>query len=391
MIYLDNSATTRCSEEVTALVCDCMRTDFGNPSSMHHMGVVAEGLVRTAAEQIARTLGCKRQEILFTSGGTESDNLAIKGAAHACARRGRHLITTKIEHPAVLRTMQSLEAEGFEVTYLPVDSEGLVQPEALAAALRKDTILVSVMTVNNEIGTVEPIAELAALTHERCPEALFHTDAVQGYSKIPLQPKKQGIDLLAVSGHKLRGPKGIGFLYIRDGVRLIPEIDGGGQQNGLRSGTHNVPGIAGMGLAAEMACRDLTEDAARLYALRQHFVKQISETLTDIRINGPAYLGETNRPERVAPHIVSLSVPGVRAEVLLHALEDKEIYVSAGSACASNAPHVSGTLSAIGLPEALLESTIRISLSVTTTREELDAAAAALAQIVPMLRRFTRR
>ena len=393
MIYLDNSATTRVNDEVAQLVASCMVEDYGNPSSMHHMGVVAQGRVRDAAEQIAGTLRCKRSEVLFTSGGTESDTQAIRGVAHTYSRKGRHLITTAIEHPAVLRTMQALEREGYEVTYLPVDGDGIVDPETFREALRDDTILASVMAVNNEIGAIEPLSELSAALHDRCPEALFHTDAVQGYGKLPLQPRRLGVDLMSVSGHKLHGPKGVGFLYVRDGIRLEPVFYGGGQQGGLRSGTENVPGIAGMGLASDLAYRELTEDMERLYGLRADFIRRVTASIPDVRINGPAQ-GGTDEPlseRRVAPHIISLSVEGVRAEVLLHALEEKGIYVSAGSACASNAPHVSDTLLAIGLPEELLSSTIRISMSTYTTVEELTETAQALEELVPMLRRFTRR
>ena len=382
-IYLDNSATTMCYPDVAELTNTIMTQDYGNPSSMHHKGLVAERYVRSATEKIAVTLRADSSEIIFTSGGTESDNLALIGVARANVRMGRHLITTGIEHPAILETMKYLESEGFEVTCLPVDENGIVRLEDLENAIRSDTILVSMMYVNNEIGAVEPIAEAGALIKRVNPRTIFHVDAVQGYGKFRICPKNMGIDLMSVSGHKIHGPKGTGFLYIRSGIKISPIVYGGGQQKGMRSGTENVPGIAGLARAAEEIYSDFDKENARMRDLKNYFVHALSEKLEDIRFNG-----KTN--EESAPHIISVSIRGVRAEVLLHALEDKEIYVSAGSACASNRPHVSETLKAIHLENELLESTLRLSMSVFTTKEQMDYTIQALCDIVPMLRRYSR-
>lgn len=383
--YLDNSATTRCLDSAAALMAGILCTDYGNPSSLHHKGVQAEEYVRHAREVIAKTLKVTPKEIFFTSGGTESDNLALRGAAYANARQGKHLITTSIEHPAILNTMQYLEQQGFEVTYLPVDENGKIRLSDLEAAIRPDTILVSVMHTNNEIGALEPIAEAGELIKRVNPNTLFHVDAVQGYGKAKILPKRMKIDMLSVSGHKIHGPKGIGFLYVGDRVKIRPIVFGGGQERGLRSGTENVPAIAGMGKAAEEMYQNLDTDLDRMYALKQRLADGIF-TMENVRING--LCGRDS-----APHVLSVSFAGVRSEVLLHALEEREIYVSAGSACASNHPDTAGsaTLRAIGLPKELLNSTIRFSLSVFTTEEEIDYTVQVLHELVPMLRRFTRR
>lgn len=400
-IYLDNSATTNVYSDVAGLCVRMMVEDYGNASSMHHKGVVAENYIRKAQEQIAKTLKSKPKEILFTSGGTESDNIAIIGGAMAHKREGKHLITTCIEHPAVLNSMKYLEEQGFEVTYLPVSEEGLIDLDVLKSAIREDTILVSIMAVNNEIGAMEPLEAAGKIIHEINPRTIFHVDAVQGYAKEQLIPKQLGIDMLSVSGHKIHAPKGIGFLYIREGVRIVPITYGGGQQGGLRSGTLNTPGIAGIGRAAEETYENLNEKLEKLYNLKLRLIKGLRDELSDIRING---IDTSERKLNVltddeldqivrgtAPHIVSVSVKGVRAEVLLHALEDKEIYVSAGSACSSNHPQVSGTLKAIGIPKEFYDSTVRISMSGFTTENDIDETIKAFKEIVPMLRQFSRR
>lgn len=381
-IYLDNSATTRCFPEVVELMDRIYLEEYGNPSSMHHKGVEAENEIRTAKERLAGILKCSPQNIIFTSCGTESDNIALIGGAAANCRKGKHLITTRIEHPAVLETMRHLESEGYEVTYLPVDHDGLVDPQDVQNAVRSDTILVSVMHTNNEIGALEPVAEIGRAIKEKNPDTLFHVDAVQGFGKAQIHPKKMHIDMLSVSGHKIHAPKGVGFLYVGNNVKVKNIIYGGGQQKGMRSGTENVAGIAGMGLAAKMLYDHLEEDQERLYDMKQQFTDAV------LRIDGVHVNGRTGRES--APHVISLSIEGVRAEVLLHALEEKGIYVSAGSACSSNHPHISDTLLAIGTPEELLDSTIRFSTSVMNTQEDLLDAAAALAEIVPFLRRYTR-
>ena len=383
-VYLDNSATTRTFPEVAELMSKIMCEDYGNPSSMHNKGVQAERYVRYGRETLAKIQKVNEKEIYFTSGGTESDNLALIGCAMANYRAGKHLITTKIEHPAILQTMHYLEDQGFEVTYLSVNDKGQISLQELQNDMRKDTILVSIMHTNNEIGAVEPIAEAGRLIKSTNPSTLFHVDAVQGFGKYRIYPKRMGIDLLSVSGHKIHGPKGVGFLYIGEKVKIHNIIYGGGQQKNLRSGTENVPGIAGMAKAAEMLYNHLEEDAERLYSLKDYFCEGLRK-IPDIRINNPEGM-------EGAPHIVSLSVAGVRSEVLLHALEDKGIYVSAGSACSSNKPHTAGsaTMKAIKLPEEFLDSTLRFSMSVYTTREELDYTLQVMYDIIPMLRKYTR-
>ena len=382
-IYLDNSATTRCFPEAAALMNEIFLEDYGNPSSMHHRGVTAERRVLEAKKTLAGLLKVKEKNLYFTSCGTESDNLAIIGGALAAQRRGRHLITTRIEHPAVLEAMKYLEAQGFEITYLGVDRDGLVSAEEAAAAMRPDTILVSVMHTNNEIGSVQPIEEIGRAVKAVNPRVLFHVDAVQGFGKSLILPKRMHIDLLAASGHKIHGPKGVGLLYVADGVRLEPILHGGGQQGGMRSGTENVPGIAGMALAAKLLCGNLDEDRQRLFAMKNRLIDRLRE-IPDIEFNG-------RTDETAAPHILSVRVRGVRAEVLLPALEDKGIYVSSGSACSSNHPRPSETLAAIGTPASEMDNSIRMSLSVMNTMEEMDAAAQAVGEIVPLLRKYIRR
>lgn len=381
-VYLDNSATTRVLPEVAELMTKIMTEDYGNPSSMHFKGVQSENYIKHAKEQIAKVLKVSEKEILFTSGGTESDNMALIGCALANKRAGMHLITTKIEHPAILQTMKYLEEQGFEVTYLPVDEYGRVRPEDLRNSMRRDTILVSVMHTNNEIGAVQPIAELGMLIKRMNPRTLFHVDAVQGFGKYRIWPKKMYVDLMSVSGHKIHGPKGVGFLYIGEKVKIHPIIWGGGQQKGMRSGTENVPGVAGIGLATEKMYLHFNEDVERIYQLREAFVEGLSK-LDQIKVNGLS-------GRDTAPHIVSVSIRGVRSEVLLHALEDKGICVSAGSACASNHPQTSETLKAIGVEKELLDATIRFSFSIFTTMEEIEYTLQALYDIVPVLRKYSR-
>ena len=382
-VYLDNSATTRCYDDVAQLMHKIMCEAYGNPSSMHNKGLEAEQYLRYAAETLANLLKVSEKEILFTSGGTESDNIALIGTAMANHRRGRHLITTRIEHPAILQPMVYLENQGFQVTYLPVDHEGRISLQDLERAIRPDTILVSIMHTNNEIGSIQPIAEAGELIKRVNPQTLFHVDAVQGFGKFRIYPARTHVDMMSVSAHKIHGPKGTGFLYIRKGAKVSPIIYGGGQQKGMRSGTENVPGIAGLAKAAEMVYQNLDEDMERMYGLRDLFVQGVSG-IEDVKINGcPGREG--------AAHIVSLSVRGIRSEVLLHALEERGIYVSAGSACASNKPQTSATLKAIGLERDLLDSTIRFSFSVFTTAEEIQYTIQTLCELVPTLRRYTRR
>ncbi len=395
--YLDNSATTRCLPSVADIVVKTMLEDYGNPSSKHMKGVEAERYLRAARETIARTMKVNEKEIYFTSGATESNNWALIGAAMANRRAGMHLVTTAVEHAAVLMPMQYLEEQGFHVTYLPVDHQGRVSLEDLRNALRDDTILVSMMYVNNEVGTVEPVAEAAKLVKARNPKILFHVDAVQAYGKLPVYPKKSGIDMLSVSAHKIHGPKGIGFLYVNERTKLHPLILGGGQQKGMRSGTDNVPGAAGLAEAAKEACAHLEENAVHLLDLKKRMtdgLRRLSEELAS-DCAAPAKDGPIviNSPEGAdgAPHIVSAAFPGVRSEVLLHALEERGIYVSAGSACSSNKKlPVSTVLKEMHLAPELLESTLRFSFSRFTTEEEIDYCLQALSELLPVLRRYAR-
>lgn len=382
-VYLDNSATTRCFDDVAALMTQVMCRDYGNPSSLHLKGVQAETYIRYAKETIAKALKVNEKEIYFTSGGTESDNIALIGSALANHRAGRRLITTEVEHPGIMQAMKHLEEQGFHVTYLPVDKNGIISLEDLRRAMTKDTILVSIMHTNNEIGALQPIEEAGALIKKVNPGALFHVDAVQGFGKERIYPKKMNIDMLSASGHKIHGPKGVGFLYIQENVKIKPIIFGGGQQNGIRSGTENVPGIAGLGKAVEMIYTDLEAEVNILYSLKQLFVDGVTK-LENVTVNGL-----TGRDS--APHVVSVSVRGIRSEVLLHALEDRGIYVSAGSACSARKPQPSATLKAIGLEKELMESTLRFSFSVFTTAEEIDYTLQAMYDIIPMLRKYTRR
>ncbi len=382
-IYLDNSATTKAYEEVGDLVKKLMCRDYGNPSSLHMKGVEAENYIKKAKEIFAKILKVQEKEIYFTSGGTESDNLALIGAARANKRAGKHLITSSIEHPAILNTMAYLEEEeGYRVTYLPVDETGRISLDALKDALCADTILVSIMYVNNEIGSVQPIEEAVRLVKGYNPKILFHVDAVQGFGKYKIHPKKLGVDMVSISGHKIHGPKGTGVLYIGDKVKIKPIIFGGEQQKNIRSGTENVPGIAGIGLAADLIYKNFDAKIRKMRDLKNHFLEGL-EKIPQTKIHGLS-------DDSSAPHIISVGFAGVRSEVLLHSLEDKGIYVSSGSACASNHPGISGVLKGIGSEREYLDSTLRFSLSEFTTREEIDETLEILYNIVPMLRKYTR-
>ena len=350
---------------------------------MHKKGVDAEAYVREAKETLAKILKVQEKELYFTSGGTESDNLALIGGARANHRAGKHLITSSIEHPAILNTMRYLEEEeGYRVTYLPVDEYGRIRLDALKEALCDETILVSVMYVNNEVGSVQPIAEASAIVKAYNKNILFHVDAVQGFGKYKIYPKKMGIDMLSVSGHKIHGPKGIGFIYINEKAKVKPIIFGGEQQKNMRSGTENVPGIAGIGLAAKTIYTDLDEKVAHMRALKQHFIEGVQK-IDHTVIHG--LYDETS-----APHIISVGFAGIRSEVLLHTLEEKGIYVSSGSACASNHPAISGVLKGIGAGKEYLDATLRFSMSEFTTEEEIDYTLETLYNCVPMLRKYTR-
>ncbi len=384
-IYLDNAATTRPYDSVRSIISETLELEYGNPSSMHGMGVKAERYVKEAAEVIARSLKAETKEIIFTSGGTESNNLAIIGTALARKRAGNHIITTVIEHPSVHNPLIFLEENGYRVSYIPVDSLGRVKEEELLEAVCEDTILVSLMYVNNEVGSVQPISELSRKIKEKNPSVYIHADAIQGFGKYRIYPAREGIDLLSASGHKIHGPKGIGFLYVNSKVKIKPLIFGGGQQKGMRSGTENVPGIAGLGQAVKESFHSYEDRINQLYEIKEYFINLLGE-IEGTYVN---CIGENIR--ETAPHIVSVSFDGIKSEVLLHALEEKGIYVSAGSACASNHPGLSGTLKAVGIRKDLLDSTLRFSFSVYTTKDEIVQAVESLKQLVPALRRYSRR
>lgn len=382
-IYLDNSATTRVRPEVVAAMVRVMEEDYGNPSSVHRRGQAAEQAVKAARKAVAEVLSVDPEEIVFTSGGTEANNLAILGLARARVRQGRHLITTAVEHHSVLEAFHRLENEGFQVTYLPVDREGLPDLNALREALTPETILVSTMHVNNEVGAVTPLEEVAQLLNQRKPRPAWHVDAVQGFARLPLLPYRLGIDLVSLSAHKIRGPKGIGALFVRRGTHLQPQLLGGGQEAGLRSGTENVPGIVGLGVAARLAWEERAEAVAHMSKLKARLRDRILAEIPDTVANGPK--------ERGAPHILNISFGGLRGEVLLHALEERGIYVSTGSACSSHHAPGSHVLAAMRLPPALRDGAIRFSLAPTNTEEEIDYTVECLKEIVPELRAVMRR
>lgn len=382
-VYLDHSATTRCFEEVKDLVVKTMMEDYGNPSSMHRKGAEAEKYLKEAVRELAGLLKAKEKEIYFTSGGTESNNWALIGSAMARRRRGRKILISSVEHAAVSAPAAWLAEQGFEVVSLPVDHFGVIDMNALKEALTPDTILVSVMYVNNEIGSVEPVEEIGALIREKAPEACFHVDAIQAFGKYRIYPGRMKIDLLSASGHKIHGPKGTGLLYVNEKVKIHPLILGGGQQNGMRSGTDNVPGAAGMALAARLTYENLEEKTARIREMRDRLAEGIGQ-IERVVIHGmPGGQG--------APHILNASFLGIRSEVLLHALEDKGIYISAGSACSSHKRAGSATLTAIGCSREEMDSAVRFSLGEETTKEEIDYTLETLNSLVPVLRRYVRR
>ena len=379
--YFDNSASTRVLDSVKDIVVKTMTEDYGNAAAKHRKGMEAERYIREARRIIAGTLKAAEKEILFTSGGSESNNMALIGTALANQRAGRHIISTAVEHPSVYNPLTYLEELGFEITFLPVDHNGHISLQQLEEAIRPDTILVSVMYVNNEVGAVEPIEEISRIIKAKNPSVIFHVDAIQAYGKYVIRPKKQGIDLLSVSGHKIHGPKGVGFLYIRSGVKIKPLIYGGGQQNNLRSGTENVPGAAGLGVAAKEMYTDHEEKIRRLTELKDYMTDRLGE------IEGT--LVNSKKGTESAPQIVSVSFEGVRSEVLLHALEEKEIYVSAGSACSSKKKG-SSVLSAMGLSDVRIEGAIRFSFSRYNTVEEAEECLRVLKEKTAFLRKYMR-
>ncbi len=375
--YLDNSATTRPYDQVVETVARVMKEQYGNPSSLHRLGMAAEKEVKAAKEAIAETLRATPQEIYFTSGGTESNNLAIRGACSLS--RGRQIITTPLEHPATMNTLSHLRQKGWRVDVIPVDANGVIKLSAFESLISPDTALVTAMLVNNEIGSVQPIAQMTKILKKKNPRALFHVDAVQGYCKVPCDVKNLGIDMLSISGHKIHGPKGIGVLYLKKGTRIAPIIFGGGQQDNLRPGTENVPGIAGLGVAAKLCHKNMQDSVPRMELLRKRLEEGILERIPNVKIN---------TPKGCAPHILNVSFDGVRSEVVLHSLENSQIYVSSGSACSSHKKEPSYVLTAIGTPRNLIDGSIRFSLSEMTTKEDIDVTLEVLEKVMEGLRKL---
>lgn len=378
--YLDNSATTRPYDEVIETVARVMKKEYGNPSSLHRLGIAAEKEVKEAKEAIAATLKAMPGEIYFTSGGTESNNMAIMGT---CAlQRGRHIISTPLEHPATMNTLAKLKEEGWRVDFIPVGRDGVISLPAFEDMIAPDTVLVTAMLVNNEIGSVQPISQMAKILKKKNPKAYLHVDAVQGFCKVPCNVRELGADLLSISGHKIHGPKGVGVLYVKKGTRLAPVLYGGGQQDNLRPGTENVPGIAGLGVAAKLCYERMPESTARMAELRQRLETRICENISNVKVN---------TPETCAPHILNISFGGARSEVILHSLENEGIYVSSGSACSSHKKEPSYVLSAIGVDRKMIDGSIRFSLSEFTTEEDIDATVMALVEIVGRIRKLNMR
>lgn len=381
-VYLDNSATTKPYKEVVKAMFDVLDEHYANPSSMYKPAIEVEKMVEVARGSVARVIGAKREEMFFTSGGTESNNMAIKGVVHLLKNRKNHIITTAVEHPSVLNTAKRLESEGFEVTYLRVDSSGVIDLNELMDKITEKTALVSIMAVNNEIGSIQPIKDIGNITRQK--GILFHVDAVQGYGKMVLDVEDLNIDLMSISGHKIHGPKGIGALYIRKGIKLQPLLDGGGQERGLRSGTENVPGIVGFGVAAEITYENKDKYCQYMMDLKKRLWDGLKKNINDCFLNGPDV-------EEGAPNILNVSFVGVRGEVLLHALEEKGVYVSTGSACSSHKRGTSHVLKSLGLPDDRIESAIRFSFSAFNTYDEIDYAVEVLTDLVKEYRKFYRR
>ncbi|SNX52804.1 cysteine desulfurase family protein [Thermoanaerobacterium sp. RBIITD] len=382
-VYLDNSATTRVRKEVIDKMVDVLDNEYGNPSSIHLKGYRAEKILDVSRDSVAKLIKSEKDNVVFTSGGTESNNFAIRGIAYGMKRMGNHIITSKIEHPSVLNVMKQLEEEGYNVTYLNVDKNGKINLGELEQAINDKTILISIMGVNNEIGTIEPIDMIAKLK-EKSNIAYYHVDGVQAIGKIDINVKDQNIDLLSISGHKIHGPKGIGALYIKKGTKIKPIIYGGGQERNLRSGTENLPGIAGLGLACKLISENFKTYTSKLMALKKRLYDGIISEITDVHLNGPDI-------DNGAPQILNVSFLGVRGEVLLHALEEKGIYVSTGSACSSHKETESHVLKSIGLSHDFIESAIRFSLGLFNTENEIDYTIDTLKEKVNLLRKYKRR
>lgn len=383
LVYLDNSATTKPYAEVITETIKYMDSHYGNPSSLHRMGISAEKAIKAARKAVAASLSAKEEEIYFTSGGTEADNMAVFGAAQARKRRGNKIITSQIEHPAILESCRKLEALGFQVEYIPVDRSGKIDIFALEDAIDEKTILITIMGVNNEVGSIQPVSKISELKNQAGKklgtEMIFHSDAVQAFGKIPIQINDSGIDLLSVSGHKVHGPKGVGALYVRKGLNVPPYLFGGGQERGMRSGTENVPAIAGLGIAADLNRKNQLKRIETIRKAKTYLEEGIRSEIGDVRFNSTA---------EGSPAILNVSFLGVRGEVLLHTLEQSEIYVSTSSACASNKKGQSHVLKAMGLSNEEIEGAIRFSFCEFNTIEEMDYGLAHLKNAVQKFRKL---
>ena len=383
--YLDNASTTRVLPEVAALITKVLTDDYGNPSSLHRKGQEAEKYIRASRKQIADILKCEPKEVYFTSCATESVTSVLQGAAIRRFHQGRHILTTPGEHSATNENLKKLSSEGFEIEQVACDETGRILVSDLEAKLRKDTILVTAIHVNNEIGVIQPVEEMARVIKRINPNILFHVDATQSFAKYPLFPSRWGIDFVSASAHKINGPKGIGLLYIRRGFSLPSLILGGGQESQFRSGTENVPYIAGFGLAADTMWKDREEMVSHMKEIKRHLLDRLTEEVSGVHVNGPSV-------EEGAAHILNLRIEGIRSEVLLHTLEDHGIYISSGSACSSNRPsEKSPTLHALGLTASEMDESVRVSFGRFSTMEDADAFVDTLKEVLPMLRRFRRK
>lgn len=383
MIYFDNAATTRAADEVAERVRYMLLENFGNPSAQSMMGVRAENELNDARKIMAKSINALPEEIYFTSGGTEDDNWAIFGTAEGYKRSGKHIITTSIEHPAVAEPMERLRQKGWEVTVLDVDKNGYIDLDALRDSIREDTVLVSIILVNNEVGTIQDAAAVGKLIKEKNPKTLFHVDAVQAFGKYPIDVRKMGIDMLSMSGHKIHGPKGVGFFYMKKGLKVRPIIYGGGQERGQRSATENTPGIAGLAKAVELAMENMDASHEKVMEVKRTLAEGILRDIPKTHINGPSI-------EEASPYVLNVSFNGLRSEVLLHALEEKEIYVSAGSACSSKKKGGSHVLRSLGLSEERIEGAIRFSFCRYNTVDEAAACLEILKEKTAFLRKYMR-
>ncbi|MCG8542464.1 MAG: cysteine desulfurase [Clostridia bacterium] len=379
-VYLDNAATTKPYEKVIDIMVKSMREYYANPSSLHRKGVEIEKLVKKARKQVAKALEVSEGEVYFTSGGTESNNLGVLGALEGNRRKGKHIITTKTEHPSVLNVFNELKEKGYDVTYLNVDKSGLINIDELSNILRDDTVLISIMYVNNEVGIVQPVSQIANMIKSRKSRPLLHVDAIQAFGKIRLNMKKSNIDLMSISGHKICGPKGIGALYVKKGTKLRSIVFGGSQEFGLRAGTENVPGILGLGVASELVKKELEVNTKKMRQLKIRLLEGIKDNLQGIKVN--SIIGDAS-----APHILNLSFKGIRGEVLLHSLEQEHIYVSTGSACSSRKKSYSHVLKEMGLTQDEMEGAIRFSFSPDNTEEDIDYTIEKLKNLVKELRK----